>query len=1401
MPRKEKIPLATTGNFLEPTGRLFKPLKLKFQGHETLLKIRPIVVPGLSQDLILSYRFMRHYDIQVCPQQHAIRLQGKLLPFTVSGKGPDKATGLYTTKRETIPANSVAYVNVAPSDQTPAEVINALKTCCVVQGSPRILDSLECLPWQMAVSKVNEDGQLKVGIVNPNDRDVTVNPGILYGTASPSSKGGASFCVMDPEKPKGHSSRYDPSKDPRLQEKAENPKRDPTILEGPTTEKNVEARIQIIHEQLRFSKCDALETPAHRTAALKLILKHFHVFSWDGSYGSTDLIEHHIKLKPGTHPIRARHRTVNPRLEESLRAQLDDWLQHGVIEESQSEWNSSLVPVMKPSGSIRWCVDYRSVNNATEKDSHPIGSCEDNIGRLAGSKIYSVIDGQGAFHQIPMAEESKDVTSFSTPFGTYRFICMPFGLANAPSTYARLVRLALQGIPWSVALPFLDDTLIHSSNFEDHLKNLDEVLTAFAKSKLRLGPSKCSLFAKSVKYLGHLINKDGQQVLPSYAKTVQEWPLPNTRRKVRVFLGKCSYYRRFIPGFQKLAMPLTEKLSSKSEIMEKLGDNDPFEVDDRFIYSFESLKASLQSPPILAFPDFFSPHPFILDTDFSAETGTMGACLSQKQNGKERPLIYCSLKLTPGQRNMSATKGELYTAMTFIQRLKWYLTHQPFILRTDCSALLSMRKMDFPNGMEARWLATLANYEFKVIHRSGEKHGNADALSRVTHAVQDDDPEAQDVRALVGATGNPEMTVKVLEDAEKLLEEQKNDDDLAIIRQQLTNGGEVPTETIQTASKTAQLYLRFLPDLFIDDQQLLRWNKPSPTDYKGPKYDPRILVPNSMWTRVMQGFHEGCGHRGRAESVRRAEKLFYWPNMSKTARDIISACQLCQARGGPPKPQKGHYAPTVSGYPGQKLSIDIVGPLPLSGGYRYILTMICCFSKWLEAIAIRRATAETVCKVLTKEWLLRYGIPEQIHSDRGTTFTAEETQKMAKDLGIVWTKTPAYSPKSNLVERHHRTLGQLLVKLTQGQQHKWSEVLPQAVYIHRTMRSRTTNMSPYEALFGRYPNSKLDLLYRLPNEEIQKNPTKATLKEKIQMAHEIARKQLKFTIDRARASYTGTKIKFQPGQRVLLWVSQIPVGGSKKFGKRWTGPWTVVRAINPVIFEIAPYPAWLRKNNEIVTVDRLKSFRCSPSDDIDALSQPPPAEGELTEPGDEFAQNPEEPEEEEEEPPLPTLDQDRVVRAPAAERLPPPPPAELELQRPLSPTPVGTRPQRNYTSRSERLRQEAEDFVGTETLPRLRGRQLPRRYEEADPLDDANDLTEEDEDETLVNNEEDLNVTNEWETPEDTDSDTGEFMNINGRQSGEELWKEWVMAEKTSLKRELVNNSEPWPKRARIDLE
>ena len=269
----------------------------------------------------------------------------------------------------------------------------------------------------------------------------------------------------------------------------------------------------------------------------------------------------------------------------------------------------------------------------------------------------------------------------------------------------------------SVALVYLDDILVPGLAFPQHIANLKVVLQRLRKAKLKLSPKKCALFRKEVKYLGHVVSKEGISPDPGKTEAVKSWPKPTSVTETKSFLGLCSYYRRFVPSFADIAHPLQQCTTTV-----------PFswttEADD----AFEKLKLALTEAPVLAYLDCSAL--FILDTDASG-TG-IGAVLSQRfpPEDQEKVIAYFSRTLSCQERHYCVTRRELLAMVKAVKHFHVYLYGRKFRLHTDHSALRWLLNFRHPEGQVARWIESLQQYDFSIEHRSGSRHGNADALSR-----------------------------------------------------------------------------------------------------------------------------------------------------------------------------------------------------------------------------------------------------------------------------------------------------------------------------------------------------------------------------------------------------------------------------------------------------------------------------------------------------------------------------------------------------------------------------------------------------------------------------------------------------------------------------------------------
>jgi transposase InsO family protein len=454
----------------------------------------------------------------------------------------------------------------------------------------------------------------------------------------------------------------------------------------------------------------------NESAVAQLLSSYSDVFSKDEhDLGICNLTEHVIETGDAR-PIKQPPRKVPLAFADEDRKALKELMQQGSIRPSTSPWASPIVLVRKKNGKVRPCVDYRKLNAVTKKDAFPLPRIQDCLDTVEGAKLFSTLDITSAYNQVPVRKEDVPKTAFVTKYGLYEYTTMPFGLSNAPATFQRVMELALSGLQWVTCLIYLDDIIVFSKSVSEHVERLKSVFQRLREAGLKLKPEKCFLLQKQVTFLGHVVSEDGVKPDPSNIEKVVNWPTPKNVTQVRGILALGNYYRRFVKDFSKIVKPMTQ-LTEKGR---------PFTWSSECETAFQTLKQALISPSIMGFPR--DGGQFILDTD--ACDISIGAVLSQVQEGVPRVISYGSRTLNKAERNYCVTDRELLAVKFFCDYYRQYLLGYSFLIRTDHQALRWLFSLKEPKNRIARWLECLSQYEFTIEHRPGKSHGNADGMSR-----------------------------------------------------------------------------------------------------------------------------------------------------------------------------------------------------------------------------------------------------------------------------------------------------------------------------------------------------------------------------------------------------------------------------------------------------------------------------------------------------------------------------------------------------------------------------------------------------------------------------------------------------------------------------------------------
>lgn len=870
------------------------------------------------------------------------------------------------------------------------------------------------------------------------------------------------------------------------------------------------------------------------------------VFSQNATdLGHTSAVKHAIKLTDDT-PFKMRHRRVPPGQYEEVRQHLKEMLDCGVIRESHSPWSSPVVLVRKKDGSLRFCVDFRRLNSRTVKDAYSLPRIEEALEAMGGCSWFSVLDLKSGYWQIELEEQDKPKTAFTVgPLGFYECNRMAFGLTNAPATFQRLMEHCMSDLNFNKCIVYIDDIVIYSRTFEEHLERLESVFERLEQYGLKLKSSKCSFFRNKVKYLGHVISSAGIETDPAKTEAVRDWPVPTDLASLRTFLGFASYYRKFVPNFARMVKPLNAMLKSDSRKSKKASP-ESWNWTNECHRAFEAVIEKLTSPPILCYPDFNEP--FLVNTDASCDG--LGATLSQFRDGRECVVAYASRALRRSEHNYPAHKLEfLCLKWAVTEKFHEYLYGNNFTVRTDNNPLTYVTSSAKLDATGHRWLAALAAYNFTIEYRAGRLNKDADGLSRQTERIEMDSIKAIAQQTTSPAIENLYVDIDVLPilchptigpgmTYGEIQREQKGDEVISKVLKYLEIGRKPSRKERKTENKLVLRVIKTWDRLFLHDGVLYRKTRTGP---QGEDVS-QLVLPKSLREIALKGVHNDVGHFGLERSLDLARCRFYWPAMAKDVEEWVRTCESCALRRAP-KPS--HAAPLVSITSSEPLELVCIDYLKLEqskGGYENILVITDHFTKYAQAIPTRNQTAKTTAKVLFEKFIVFYGFPSRIHSDQGRNFESTVIKELCKIANISKSHTTPYHPMGNgCCERFNRTLLHLLATLSDDKKATWKDYVPAVVHAYNATKHDTTGMSPHFLMFGRHPRLAIDLYFGHDPNEHKKSKTSSTfvqdLKKKLDYAYELARTKTESAAREQKKTYERRKVlfnKLNAGDRVLV---------------------------------------------------------------------------------------------------------------------------------------------------------------------------------------------------------------------------------------------------------------------------
>ena len=949
-------------------------------------------------------------------------------------------------------------------------------------------------------------------------------------------------------------------------------------------------------------------TTEQKHQVMELINEYRDVFvGSDGKIGRTNYIQHHIRTEPGTKPIASRPYKVNYKNREVITKQIDEMLDKGIIQPSASPWAAPVVLVPKPDGSKRFCIDFRALNKVTILEQFPLPNIRQSL-EIFGSKrakLFSTLDLKSAYWQVEMCPESAEKTAFITQEGQWEFRVLPFGLAAAPFTFSRLMSEVLKGLLWHKCLVYLDDIILWSASFSEHLEVMREVFERLRKAGLKLAANKCSICREKVKYLGHYISAEGVQVNPKTISAIKDYPIPTNVTQVRAFLGLAGYYRRYCRGFAKIARPLHYLL--KQDVQ--------FEWKEEQQQAFDTLKEMLSSAPLLAYPR--ADIPYILYTDASREA--VGYVLSQKHDGEEKVICYGGKSLSPCESNYSITELEFLAAAYAVEDCEDYLRGAKFTIVTDHVSLSGYIQKTELKGKMARRRQALLEYDFDIQYWPGRVHNNADALSRRKYPEVGVglDPH-RPLLYSTGLQGEEELDTTQVPGFDDFGDYQGV---LGFTKQEYKNFGKLqkqdpllkPYYEYQEGDteNCSEEVLKTRDEYVIQDGVLYHiWIQKG----KGPTKERSVLqvvVPREHRVNVLKQYHDSPlgGHKQVQNTYISIREKYYWPGMFKEISNWVKSCEGC-AKADRSKQRRNTPLQRVRvAGPFQQLHVDILGPIGESeNGCKFILTMIDQFTRWVELVSLKNQKAHIVAHAIFDEWFCRYGCPSVMVSDRGKNFLSLVVKHLSAMCQVKRIQTSSFHPSANGVnERRNKVIIDILRRILVNQPHLWNRYIASVAYVVRTMICSSTNMSPFELTFGRKPIMPIDLDLPVPDNTAKKVIEQIRiLQRKAECLQEMARETEQVMKEKYKAQYDKKAIPetYLPGDK--CWVYTPSTTQKLKAGRKlvscWVGPYRVVKVKSPVNVTLSRCSDDLPVQHHI-HINRLKPFivrTCRPD--------PPPLE-------------------------------------------------------------------------------------------------------------------------------------------------------------------------------------------------
>lgn len=811
-------------------------------------------------------------------------------------------------------------------------------------------------------------------------------------------------------------------------------------------------------------KCINVEEPheldENEKAQLKKIVDKLPFCEPTGELSKTWLKEAKIDTGEAT-PVRCKMRMISPGKLARVLEEIDRLEQRGIIRRVESsEWLHPMIAVPKPTGKLRICIDARELNKLTKKNAYPQQNANRILSMIGIAKYISTIDLTDAFFQIPLHKDSQEKTAFAVPTrGTYVYCRMPMGLTNSGAELCSLIDSLFGSEFEPHAFPYLDDIVIVTESFEEHIKLLSLISEKLRYAGLTISPSKSKFGYKRLRYLGHILDVRGIGMDKSRLEAIENFPRPKCVKDVQRLMGLAGWYRRFIKDFSAITAPISE-LEKKTV---------KFEWNEDREHAFKKLIQALTSAPILANPRYELPFEIQADASRTA----CGAVLVQRHDGEERVIAYMSQKFTSTQQKYHVTELECLAVILAIERFRPYIEGTHFKVITDHHALIWLKNVKDPTGRLARWSLRLQAYDFTLVHRKGKFHVVPDALSRSIDAINASrDFDTKDEWYLRYKS-------------------------LAI---------EKPQEYDQFKIQNGLLYYNPSPNEEECHTQNCLW---------------RLCIPRELRETIIKENHDDAGacHGGRFKTIAKIKASYYWPRMNEDITKYVQECETCRLI----KPHNKITTPPAGQFveanrPFRIMASDIVGPLPMSKkGNRFLIVAIDLFSKFTIIKAVRNATAQSLTEFMKNDVILKFSCPEIVVCDNGVQYKSHLFKNLLESKGVKTWYTANYFAQGNNTECVNKTIGNALraFVLQDNDQREWDKNINEIENAINSAFHTSTKETPYMIAFGQ----KMPQHAREYNEIIDANDEKYRSESNLQAMRDQIQKRLNEAREKSKKYY------------------------------------------------------------------------------------------------------------------------------------------------------------------------------------------------------------------------------------------------------------------------------------------